>query len=66
MTDKENEEKGDVRLVFEKKECAECNGSGVIKPESIDKPYTKCNICDGNGHRVSYKIKEIEWFKKIS
>ena len=56
----------DVRLVFEKTNCSECNGVGVKKQESTGNQYVKCEICNGKGRQISYKIKEIEWFNKIS
>ncbi len=58
-----NKEKDDVRLVFEKSECVDCKTLGVVK--NRDGTYDTCATCNGNGHHISYKIKEIEWFKKI-
>lgn len=57
-----NKEKDDVRLVFEKSECADCKTLGVIKNKNT---YDTCTSCNGNGYYIGYKIKEIEWFKKI-
>lgn len=66
MKDKDNKkQEKDVRLVFEKTNCPECNGVGVKKQDATGKPYVKCKSCNGKGHHVSYKIKEIEWFNRI-
>ena len=54
----------DVRLVFNKTECLECNGDGIKKIEA-NKSFKKCETCQGRGYHISYKIKEIEWFKKF-
>lgn len=62
---KQEKPERDVRLVFEKKECQECHGKGVIKLGSNGKSYEKCKVCNGIGDLISYKIKEIEWFKKF-
>lgn len=61
--DKKNE-KNDVRLVFDKTDCQECKTLGVIKSKN-SKTYESCTSCNGNGHIISYKIKEIKWFKNI-
>ena len=66
QSDKDVEKKDDdVRLVFEKKECVACGSKGVIRPDPNSKMYKRCEACDGSGHKISYKIKEIGWFNKF-
>ncbi len=65
MTSNEEEKKGDVRLVFDKSECAECKGLGVVKSKDDGKSYVTCEPCKGRGYIVSYKLKEIGWFNKF-
>ncbi len=61
----DDKEKDDVRLVFEKVECEVCDSKGVIRPDPNSKSFKRCEACDGSGHKISYKIKEIGWFRKF-
>jgi len=60
-----DKKKDDVRLVFEKEECMVCDSKGVIRQDSNSKTYKRCEVCGGSGHKISYKIKEIGWFRKF-